>query len=229
MVSNLATAMTFRRKICCFFALAAFATVSLSSSFLYSQSESGQDLLKRVSSYLLDNRAVRFNAQVTIAGETGHNDGLFYSGKDYGYISLTGVSEYQYDRENIYFYNAQTNELTIQKRKSGSSNIFENPFVLFSNQNNLEVNGPTLEILDGKRVKVLTVKPVGRSSYKSAKIYLKENLQTPSLIKIDVEGNKGSKYQLSVLSVSDALTADQAAKYKIDLSAHKGASVNDLR
>lgn len=221
--------MKLKEKIYCLFALLAFITASLTSFDSYSQTESGADVLKRLSSQLLDNRVVKFDAQVTVAGETGHNNGLFFAGKDYGYISLTGVSEYQYDKSSIYLYSVAANEITIQKRKSGSSNIFENPFVILSDQKNMEIEGPSLEILDGKRVKVITLTPAGRTSFKSAKIYLKENLTVPSLIKIDVTGNKGSKYNLSVISVSEPLSPQQQTAYKIDFSAHKGASINDLR
>ena len=139
--------------------------------------------------------------------------------------------EYQYDKENIYLYYYGTNEYTIQKRKESSSNIFENPFAFLSKPENLTVSDPSLEILDGKRVKVLTVTPAkgGKQSFQSAKVYLKENLQTPQLVKIDIYTANGGKFQLTVTSISQRLSVEQASAYKIDLSAHKGVIINDLR
>lgn len=222
--------MKFLRHIFCL-ALIVLAALSLASSKALAQRESGAEVLQRLSSYLFDSREVKFNARITVAKETALNHGLFFACTEWGYFSLAGISEYQYDKENIYLYYYGTNEYTIQKRKESSSNIFENPFAFLSKPENLTVSDPSLEILDGKRVKVLTVTPAkgGKQSFQSAKVYLKENLQTPQLVKIDIYTANGGKFQLTVTSISQRLSAEQASAYKIDLSAHKGVIINDLR
>ncbi len=195
-----------------------------------SNKESGAEVLRKLSDNLFDSREVKFNARFTIANETTLNDGLFFAAKESGYLSLTGISEYQYDKENIFFYNIATNELTIQKRKAGSANVFENPFGVFNTRDGVSVSDPSLEVLDGKRVKVLTLTPKGKANFKSAKIYLKEDLSVPQLIRLDIiPKTKGGKCEITVTSFSSKLSPERAAGYKIDVSARKGVKINDLR
>lgn len=185
----------------------------------------GEQLLLKLAQNTLNSKEISFNARVTFNGETTLNNGLFFATSERGYLFLKGEYEYEYDNEKVQLLNLNSNELTIQKRKS-SSNIAENPFVILQQSDNQSISSPKLEILSGKKVKSITIVSSQKRVFKSAKIYMTTS-SNPELIQIDIEGDRGFKYEVKVTKIS-SISSSEESKYKIDAN-RKGLKINDLR
>ena len=190
-------------------------------------SPNGEKLKEQLSDFIYSSRKIDFETKISHKSEEFINRGFIVANKEKVYLKILGVSEIEYDSEKILAYSEATKELVIQKNKR-SNDVINNPFALLQKSDGITVSEPLLENLNGKRVKTIVIKPASKAYYREAKIYMTDSENNSKLVRIDIWGRSGDKYETTVVKYSNPDNS-LMKKYYLDISSHPDAKMNDLR
>ena len=209
--------------------LAVFTAIIFATASMRAQG-AGEELFRSASDYVFSGRKLSIViTNMDKKGNAYYNRGFFVATSDRGYMKLDGVSEFQYTPTLVSSYSVQTNEYLIQRRKSTSSSISDNPFSILSRSGKgVKVSDPVAgKVKDMDCVK-FSVTPEGKAYYTRADVYVTGQGDSFRVLRITIVLKKDQAFVVDVTGAGKA-EPDKISDFQIILSDHPGAEVVDLR
>ncbi len=217
-----------------YFTLILMAAVLLQTAAVSAQSSkdslAGMEIFRAASDYVFSGRKLSVVlTNIDKKGNPYYNTGFFVAVPDRGYMEIDGVSQFQFSPTVVSSYSYETNEYVIQKRKSSSESISDNPFsILSKSDKGIAVSEPKAGDVRGQSCTKISVTPKGKAYYARADIYVDTKAESLKVLRITVVIKKNQAFVVDIVKAGPS-EPDKVGEYRLLVSDHPGAQTIDLR